>query len=136
MRLSKICVFLPLLLLFAWISCDTMLKFPPLLCSDYLCADKTGLLSYCPQYLGPRLNFDIFTEQASDPVLGPQLAAGPSSPQLPPLPMPSPPSPTPVPALIPSSTKPTRKRKSNEVDPANVIHTARPRKALKHDDEI
>ncbi|KAF7363256.1 hypothetical protein MVEN_00678700 [Mycena venus] len=81
-------------------------------------------------------DFDIFTEQASDPVLGSQFAAGPSSPQLPPLPMPSPPSPAPVPVPIPSSTKPTRKRKSNEVDPANVIHTARPRKAPKRDDEI
>lgn len=29
-------------------------------------------------------DFDIFTEQASDSVLGPQFAAGPSPPQLPP----------------------------------------------------
>ncbi|KAJ7318469.1 hypothetical protein DFH08DRAFT_819749 [Mycena albidolilacea] len=109
MRLSKICVFLPLLLLFAWISCDAMSKFPPLLWGAL--PPPSGQI----RILGSAL-LSSFGESGSGSHATTATHAVATFP-------------TPVPAPIPGSTKPTRKRKSNEVDPANVIHTARPRKA-------
>jgi hypothetical protein len=62
------------------------------------------------------------------------------SPRLPPFPVSSPPAPTSE--LLPISSdsaamQGSRKRKSrDDVDPRNVIHTARPRKVPRRADEI
>ncbi|KAJ6528294.1 hypothetical protein DFH09DRAFT_1094553 [Mycena vulgaris] len=74
-------------------------------------------------------NFSLFP---NIPASVPQYLETPSSPRLPPLPVSSPasiPDSLPNPSDSAAMTRPARKRNMDEVDQANVIHSARPRKA-------